>query len=59
MKNWRDALISDSVSLRDAVAQMSETGWQIAVVVQKGDRLAGVLTDAQIESVILFIKSLR
>ena len=53
MKNWRDALISDSASLRDAVAQMSNTGWQIAVVVKSGDRLAGVLTDGDIRRAIL------
>ncbi len=53
MKNWRDALISDSASLRDAVAQMSDTGWQIAVVVKGEDRLAGVLTDGDIRRALL------
>ena len=53
MKNWRDALISHSASLRDAVAQMSETGWQIAVVVESNDRLAGVLTDGDIRRALL------
>ncbi len=53
MKNWRDALISDSVTLRDAVAKMSETGWQIAVVVNKDERLVGVLTDGDIRRALL------
>jgi dTDP-glucose pyrophosphorylase len=53
MKNWRDALISDSVTLRDAVSRMSETGWQIAVVVAKDDRLVGVLTDGDIRRALL------
>lgn len=53
MKNWRDALISDSSSLRDAVARMSDTGWQIAVVVDPSDRLLGVLTDGDIRRALL------
>lgn len=53
MKNWRDALISDSSSLRDAVAQMSDSGWQIAVVVDANERLAGVLTDGDIRRALL------
>jgi dTDP-glucose pyrophosphorylase/CBS domain-containing protein len=53
MKNWRDALISDSCSLRDAVTKMSETGWQIAVVVDAQSRLVGVLTDGDIRRALL------
>jgi dTDP-glucose pyrophosphorylase len=53
MKNWRDALISDSSTLRDAVTRMSDTGWQIAVVTDPSDRLLGVLTDGDIRRAML------
>jgi len=53
MRDWRAALVSPSGSMRDAVATMSESGWQIALVTDASGRLLGVITDGDIRRALL------
>lgn len=53
MRDWRSALVSPSGTMRDAVAAMSESGWQIALVADSSERLLGVLTDGDIRRALL------
>ena len=46
-------LISASVSLRDALVKLNETGLQILLIVDEGGRLIGVLTDGDVRRSLL------
>lgn len=53
MKTWRKTLVSDSATVRQAMAVLDEGSAQIALVVDDGQRLLGVVTDGDIRRGIL------
>lgn len=53
MKNWKEAIISPSSSLRHALEVMDREALQIALVAAEGGRLLGVLTDGDVRRALL------
>jgi dTDP-glucose pyrophosphorylase/predicted transcriptional regulator len=53
MRNWRDVLIPPSATLGDVLARIDTSGYQIALVVERDDRLLGVVTDGDVRRAIL------
>jgi dTDP-glucose pyrophosphorylase len=53
MRNWRDVLLPPSATLRDVLARIDASGYQIALVVERDDRLLGVVTDGDVRRAIL------
>lgn len=53
MKNWQQALIVPTTSLRDALEVIDRTGAQIALVVDEQRRLLGTLSDGDIRRGLL------
>ena len=53
MKSWEKVLISQSTSIREAVKVIDEGALQIALVVDRDDRLLGTITDGDVRRGIL------
>ncbi len=53
MKDWHKAVIAPDTSLRDAIARIDATGLQLAIVLDAGGRLAGILSDGDVRRAIL------
>lgn len=53
MRNWRDTIVSAKTTLRDTLANLSQSGAQIALVVSGDGQLQGVVTDGDIRKAIL------
>jgi len=51
--SWRKVLLDKSVSLRQAVRSLEESGMQIVVIVEEGDLLVGTVTDGDIRRGLL------
>ena len=53
MRNWRDTVVSADTPLRETLANISRTGAQIALVLDDGGKLQGVVTDGDVRKAIL------
>lgn len=53
MKDWRQIVVSPETTLRDAIARIDGSGLQLALVLDRDGRLAGVLSDGDIRRAIL------
>ena len=53
MRNWRDTLAAPSATLADVLTRIDASGYQIALVVDRDDRLLGVVTDGDVRRAIL------
>lgn len=58
MKDWQQVAVSAETPLGQAIARIDEVGSQMALVVDEGQRLIGVLTDGDIRRAILRGKAL-
>ncbi len=59
MSGWQQALISECLSIRETLAIIDRTALQIALVVDEGNRLLGVVTDGDVRRGILLGVSLE
>ena len=59
MASWKDVIVSPETPLVDAIAKISASGLQVALVLAPDDCLLGILTDGNIRRAILEGKSLR
>lgn len=50
---WREAVLSPSSSIKQAITKLNETGLQIVLVLDAGDTLLGTLTDGDIRRGLL------
>ena len=50
---WRQALLSPDQLIRDAIANLNETGFQIVLVIDKASRFLGTVTDGDIRRGLL------
>lgn len=53
MKDWKQIVVSPETTLRDAIARIDGSGLQLALVLDRDGRLAGVLSDGDIRRAIL------
>ncbi|MBT3765527.1 MAG: CBS domain-containing protein [Rhodospirillales bacterium] len=53
MTNWKNSLIGLDATIRDAVNTLNDGGFQIALVVDVEDNLAGTITDGDIRRALL------
>lgn len=53
MKDWKQIVVSPETTLRDAIARIDASGLQLALVLDRDGRLAGVLSDGDIRRAIL------
>ncbi len=53
MKDWKQIVVSPETTLRDAIARIDGSGLQLALVLGRDGRLAGVLSDGDIRRAIL------
>lgn len=53
MNSWQDTLVRESATIREAMSALDQGGAQIALVVDGGMRLLGVVTDGDIRRGIL------
>jgi dTDP-glucose pyrophosphorylase len=53
MKDWQQVAVSAETPLGEAIGRIDESGSQIALVVDEGQRLIGLLTDGDIRRAIL------
>jgi dTDP-glucose pyrophosphorylase len=53
VRNWREALLPPSATLGEVLARIDAAGYQIALVVDRDDRLLGVVTDGDVRRAIL------
>lgn len=53
MKDWKQIVVSPETTLRDAIARIDSSGLQLALVLDRDGRLAGVLSDGDIRRAIL------
>lgn len=53
MADWKNTLISDSSTLREAIARIDASALQIAMVVDGSSRLLGTLTDGDVRRALL------
>ena len=53
MKDWKQIVVSRETALRDAIVRIDGSGLQLALVLDRDGRLAGVLTDGDIRRAIL------
>ena len=53
MATWRDVVVGPQVSLKEAIAKVTSSGLQVALVASADDTLLGVLTDGNIRRAIL------
>ena len=58
-RNWEESLISENVSLQDAIRNLEKTGLQICLVVDPNKVLVGTLTDGDIRRGLLAGSELR
>ncbi|MFV0624703.1 nucleotidyltransferase family protein [Sphingomonas sp. ac-8] len=52
-KPWRDALLGETASVRDAIGSLNESGLQIVLVVDTNEALTGTITDGDVRRGIL------
>jgi dTDP-glucose pyrophosphorylase len=53
VKDWKQIVVSPETTLRDAIARIDGSGLQLALVLGRDGRLAGVLSDGDIRRAIL------
>jgi dTDP-glucose pyrophosphorylase len=53
MRNWRDVLLPPSAKLGEVLARIDSAGYQIALIVDREERLLGVVTDGDVRRAIL------
>jgi dTDP-glucose pyrophosphorylase len=53
MRNWRDVVLPAGSSLGDVLRRIDASGYQIALIVDSGSRLLGVVTDGDVRRAIL------
>ena len=53
MKNWKNALLKQNASIRDAIETIDKGSFQIAVIVDDNGRLVGAVTDGDVRRGIL------
>lgn len=53
MKDWKQIVVSPETPLRDAIARIDGSGLQLALVLDRDGRLAGVLSDGDIRRAML------
>jgi dTDP-glucose pyrophosphorylase len=53
MRNWRDVLLPPSARLGEVLARIDSAGYQIALIVDREERLLGVVTDGDVRRAIL------
>lgn len=51
--SWRDALLQEAATIKEAIANLDESALQIALVVAENDTLVGTLTDGDIRRGLL------
>ena len=51
--NWRKAILKSTDTIRDAVQNLSDTSLQIVLVISKGLKLVGTVTDGDIRRALL------
>lgn len=59
MSSWRDALVSNSMTLRQTIEAITASSLQIALVVDENNKLLGTVTDGDIRKTILAGKDLN
>lgn len=52
-ENWRDALLDSEATISEAVRSLDRSGLQIALVIDRNDRLVGTITDGDIRRGLL------
>lgn len=53
MKNWKEIVVAPGAPLREAIACLDRGAVQLALVIDEGGRLAGVLSDGDIRRAVL------
>ena len=53
MRNWRDVVVAPDTPLREAIACIDRAGLQLALVLDAGGRLVGVLSDGDVRRAVL------
>ena len=53
MKEWQNVLVHPDATLRDAISVLDKGGLRIALIVEKGRKLLGTLTDGDIRRALL------
>lgn len=53
MKNWKEALITEDATVRDAMRTLNQSSLRVVLVVQEGNKLLGTVTDGDIRRGLL------
>ncbi len=53
MKSWKNALLSPEATLREGIERIDKGGMQLAIVLEPGGGLAGLLSDGDVRRAIL------
>jgi dTDP-glucose pyrophosphorylase len=52
-KSWKKAIISENDTVKDVIKNLSLTGFQISLVIDKKNKLVGTITDGDLRSFVL------
>ena len=52
-KNWKNAIISENSTVKVVIQNLSVTGFQISLIVDKQNKLVGTITDGDLRSFVL------
>jgi len=58
MNDWKEVVVSIETPLREAIAQIDQSGLQVAVVLNPDKTLAGLLSDGDVRRALLAGKNL-
>lgn len=53
MKNWKESLISPSVTVKDAMSIIDKSSMRVAIVVDEQNKLLGIVTESDLRKAIL------
>ena len=56
-KSWKNAIVSETDTVKDIIKNLLSTGFQICLIVKKKKKLIGTITDGDLRSFVLDKKS--